>query len=157
MRKLKPAETKQLTWGHSDKEQTFKASLPQNLPTTNWHLSIASASIKSWTACWPSTCPERNSGWRSRMKHSSDLGKTDWTSLQIAIFRRLYELNSSLSSERALKSLMVTFVPPDQQQGSAKMCAWLQAPCFTEVISNTPHAYLFGSFLELSEIPSPRL
>ena len=56
--------------------------------------------------CWPSTFPERNLGWRSRMKHSSDLGKTDWTSLQIAIFRRLYELNPCLfSAAAAAKSL----------------------------------------------------
>ena len=54
------------------------------------------------------------------MKHSSDLGKTDWTSLQIAIFRRLYELNPCLSSAAAAAAKLLQSCPTlcDPTQGS---------------------------------------
>ena len=49
--------------------------------------------------CWPSTSSERNSGWKSEIRHSLwDLGKVDKTGLQKDIFRREFSWVQILSS-----------------------------------------------------------
>ena len=70
-------------------------------------------------SCWPSTPPERSSGWKAEMRHSVLGGKTGRTSLQIVryfqepiLWAQFWYL---LICIKALKSFMVMTVPHDQK------------------------------------------
>ena len=87
------------------------------VPTTDWHLPSTSTKMKimSCWSCWPSTPPEKSSGWRAEMRHSVLRGKAGRTALQIVrYFQEMILWAQFLHlfvSRKALKSLTVTSAP----------------------------------------------
>ena len=122
----------------------------------------------------PSTHPERSSRQRSGMRHSVLWEKLAEQAFRyIDIFRRFYEPSflHLLISRKTLKSLTETSTPRDeqqpscnQQQPSAKMCAWLHVPPSpkitytltpTPLFRAVPQSYLRGCLLGYSSHCAP--
>ena len=78
--------------------------------------------VTGYRSCWPSTHPERSSGWRSVNEALCALGKTDRTNLSIDVQKTLWNQFLHLISRKILRSSTVTSAPFEEQQASVEMC-----------------------------------
>ena len=105
--------------------------LELGVATKNWHLLSAATKMKSPAIAVTDLQHTLKGvqGWRSAMRHPVPWRQMGRRSLQIVRYfqeKVLWgQFLSLLISRRAIKSLMMTYAPCDQQQISARMCVWV--------------------------------
>ena len=144
------------------------ASKPLSLSsaTVNWRWAHAICLYRDWIrshcSCWPSTSPEKCSGWRSGVRHSL-LWETGRTGFQIVRYFQekilLAQFLHLLVPRKTLKSFVVNLLLMTSSNLLQNVCLVAWAYPFANITYVYEHSPLplWSCISELSELLPPRL